>query len=73
MAVLNYLFFLYKKIAPKAPKAPKTQPSKSTKRYKRTKIKNALKKYQGKKRYLFAYLRFCDFCAREEKRIEKRK
>ena len=48
MAVLNYLFFLYKKIAPEAPKAPKTQPSKSTKRYKRTKIKNALKKHQGK-------------------------
>ena len=48
MAVLNYLFFLYKKIAPEALKAPKTQPSKSTKRYKRTKIKNALKKHQGK-------------------------
>ena len=70
MAVLNYLYFLYKKIAPKA---PKTQPSKSTKRYKRAKIKNALKKHQGKKRYLFAYLHFCDFCAREEKRIEKGK
>ena len=57
-ALLNSLFFFYKKIshAPKstkkhqkvpkpqkAQKNTKMQPSKSTKRYKRTKIKNALK------------------------------
>ena len=28
---------------------------------------------KGGKSYLFAYLRFCAFCAREEKRIKKRR
>ena len=37
------------------------------------KNKNALKKHlRGKKSHLFAYLHFCTFCGREEKRIQKR-
>ena len=39
-----------------------------------TKIKNALKKHlRGKKSHIFAYLHFCVFFVRKEKRIEKRK
>ena len=81
-AVLKSLFFEKKKIlhAPKAPKASKaSKAQKGQKRNqakvqnanKRTKIKNALKK--GEKSHLFAYLRFCVFCARKEKKIENRK
>ena len=54
-------------------KSTKTRPSKSTKRYKRTKIKNAHKKDLRRKSHLFAYLHFCVFCAREEKKMEKKK
>ena len=36
-------------------------------------MKNALKKHLREKSHLFAYLRSCAFCARKEKRIEKRK
>ena len=62
-AVLNSLFFFYKKIlhAPKAPKAPKstkTQPSKSTNRYRRTKIKNALKRHLTGKKSLIRLFAF---------------
>ena len=32
-----------------------------------------LKTSKGEKSHLFAYLRFCAFCACEEKRIEKRR
>ena len=56
----------------KSKKNTKTQPSKSIKRYKWTKIKNALKKNLRGKSNLFAYLRFCVFCAREEKKIENK-
>ena len=82
-AVLNSFFF-YKKIshAPKSTKsnkstkkhqrhkkAQKHNQAKTQNPYKRTKIKNALKKHlRGKN--LFAYLLFCVFCAREEKKIE---
>ena len=72
-AVLNPLFFFYKKIlhAPKATKSTKTQPSKNTKRYTRTKIKNALKKHRrGKKSLirLFAFL-----CLRKKENRKTRK
>ena len=82
-AVLNSFF--YKKIS-HAQKAPKAQ--KSTKKHQktqkrnqakaqnannRTKIKNALKNIWMEKSNLFAYLRFCVFCAREEKKIENKK
>ena len=67
-AVLNSLFFLRKDFActksTKSTKNTKMQPSKSTKRYKRTKIKMRLKNILGEKSHLFAYLRFCAFCAR---------
>ena len=70
-AVLNSLFFLQKDFArTKSTKSTKTQPSKSTKRYKRTKIKNAVKKHLRGKSHLFAYLRFCAFCAGKEKKID---
>ena len=36
-------------------------------------MKNALKKHLREKSHLFAYLCSCVFCARKEKRIEKRK
>ena len=61
-AVLNSLFFFYKKIlhAPKAPKSTKTQLSKSTKtQISKQKQKMRLKKIKVNKSHLFAYLRFC--------------
>ena len=44
------------------------QPSKKQNANKRTKVKNALKKHQkeGGGSQLFAYLRFCVFCARRK-------
>ena len=68
-AVLNPLFFFYKTIlhAPKAQNHKNATKQKHKNANKRTKIKNVLKK--GEK----AYLRFCAFCALEEKKIEKRK
>ena len=79
-AVLNPLFFLYffcKKILhalkeQKAQKAQRRNQAKAQNANKRTKIKNAFKKHLREKSHILAYLRFCAFCAREEKRIEKR-
>ena len=75
--------------APKAPKAQKAQKvqkaPKSTKKHKgatkqkhktqisEQKFKMRLKNILGEKSNLFAYLRFCVFCAREEKKIENKK
>ena len=51
----------------------KKQPSKNTKRQnKQTKIKNTLKKTSKGGSNLFAYLRFCVFCARKEKKKENK-
>ena len=78
-SVLNSLliFFFYKKIlhAPKVPKAQKAQRRNQAKAKNATseqKLKNTLKK-KGGKGHLFAYVRFCAFSAREEKKIENRK
>ena len=50
-------------------KAQRRNQAKAQNANKRTKIKNALKKYlNGKKSNLFAYLRFCVFCVRKEKK-----
>ena len=73
-AVLNSFF--YKKIlhAPKAQKH-KDATKQKHKTLQAKKKKNALKKHlRGKKSLirLFAFLVFCAFCAREEKKIEKR-
>ena len=63
--------------APKASKASKTQKAQKRNQAKvqnankQTKIKNAIKKVR--KSHLFAYLHFCVFCAREEKKIQNRK
>ena len=56
----------------KSTTSTKTQSSKSTKRCKRTEKKMRLKVSRGKKSHLFAYLHFCAFYTREEKKIEKR-
>ena len=39
---------------------------------KQKKQKNVPKNIQAEKSNLFAYLRFCGFCVRKEKRIQKR-
>ena len=80
-AVLSPLFiyfFLGKKIlatpkAPKGQKAQKRNQAKAQNANKGTKIKNVLQKHLSGKKNLFPYLRFCVFCAREEKKIEKKK
>ena len=80
-ANLNFLFFFYKKIwhSQKAPKSQKVQKAqkhnqaKAQNGNKRTKLKNALKKHRVGKSNLFAYLHFCAFCAREEKKTENKK
>ena len=63
--------------AQKAPKSTKKQKSATKQKHKnankRRKIKNALKNIYGENSNLFDYLRFCIFCACEEKKIEKRK
>ena len=76
-AVLSFLLFFYEKIL-YAQKAQKAQ--KSTKKHKNAaqqkqktqisehKLKMRLKASECKKSSLFAYLRFCVFCAREEKK-----
>ena len=77
-AVLNSLFFLlflfYKRIlqAPKSPKAPTAQRRNQAKAKMLQVNKSRLKTSYGGKSHLFAHLRFCAFCAREEKRTEKR-
>ena len=71
-AVLNLLLFFYKKIS-HAPKAQKHNQAKVQNANKRTKVKNALKNIWAEKSNLFAYLRFCVFCARKEKKIESKK
>ena len=78
-AVLNSLFFLFFLQTDFA----RTKSTKSTEKHqkhknaqntiKQTKIKNALKNIWVEKSNLFAYLRFCVFCAREEKKIENKK
>ena len=76
-AVLNLFFFLHftkrfcmhqKHQKHQKHKSTKTQPTKSTKCFMRTKIKNVPKNIYGEKSHLFAYLHFCAFCARKEKR-----
>ena len=73
----------------KAQETPKNRKSikkqKSTKKHKNAtkqkhktqiseqKLKMRLKNVQGEKSNLFAYLRFCVFCAREEKKLENKK
>ena len=57
--------------AQKALKAQKRNQLKAQNANKRTKIKNALKNIWVEKSNLFAYLRFCVFCAREEKKHRK--
>ena len=68
-AVLNPLFFLYfTKWFRTHQKHKKAQNAN-----KQTKIKNALKNIWLEKSNLFAYLCFCVFCARQEKKKENRK
>ena len=55
--------FSHTKKHQKAQKAQKCNQAKTQNANKRTKIKNALKN-------LFAYLRFCVFCAREVKKMK---
>ena len=57
----------------KAQKAQKRNQAKAQNANKGTKIKNVLQKHLSGKKNLFPYLRFCVFCAREEKKIEKKK
>ena len=69
------LFFFYEKIsyAPKAPKAQRHNQAKAQNAASEQKKKKMrLKVSRGKKSHLFAYLHFCAFCTREEKKIEKR-
>ena len=68
------LFFFYEKIsyAPKAPKAQRHNQAKAQNAASKQKKKMRLKLSRRKKSHLFAYLHFCAFCTREEKKIEKR-
>ena len=78
-AVLNLLLFFYEKIlhAQKSTKKHKNHKNVSQKRHKnaikQTKMKNTLMKQLRRKSNLSAYLRFCVFCACEEKKIENKK
>ena len=76
--VLNPLLFFTKRFCTyqkhqKALKAQKGNQPKAQNANKRPKVKNALKNNWVEKSNLFAYLRFCVFCAREEKKIENKK
>ena len=83
------IIFFYKKIlqVQKTPKAPKAQKAPKAKRRNQVKAQNANKRisdfsplvdvfYAYKTQpflILFAYLRFCTFCGREEKKIRKKR
>ena len=67
--VLDFLCLFFTRIFCTYTKHKKHNQAKVQNASKLTKIKNTLKKNSN----LFAYLSFCCFCARKEKRIEKRK